>query len=401
MDGHPSTVGKPTHAGLRGVLISLVFIVVLAPVGAVQVRPAVASSIPRVVTAPAAPTVTGFTPAAGPVGTTVTVTGTGFTGATKVAFHGTSAAFRVNNAARITATVPSGATTGTIAVTTPGGTATSTASFTVTAPAAPTITKFTPASGGIGSKVTLTGTHFTGATKVAFHGVSAVFSVSSATKITATVPSGATTGTIAVTTPGGTGTSATSFTVTAPPKTPSITSFAPAAGPVGTRVILTGAHFTGATKVAFHGVSALFSVSSASRITATVPSGATTGTIAVTTPGGTGTSATSFAVLLRAKVTLRLRGLTSGVMRLGRRVTAKGVVTPASLAGSSVTLTVQKKQGTRWVRVRRVARTISATGTYGWSYKPAKRGAYRMRATIARTAVHTSATTTWRAFRVR
>ena len=83
MDGHPSTVGKPAHAGLRGVLISLVFVAVLAPVGAIQARPAVASSIPQVVTAPAAPTVTSFTPASGPVGTTVTVTGTGFTGATR------------------------------------------------------------------------------------------------------------------------------------------------------------------------------------------------------------------------------------------------------------------------------------------------------------------------------
>ena len=318
MDRHPSIVGKPTHAGLRGVLISLVFIAVLATVGAIQAWPAAAASLPRGVTAPAAPTVTSFIPAAGPVGTTVTVSGTDFTGATMVAFHGISAVFKVNNATKITATVPSGATTGTIAVTTPGGTATSTTSFTVTAPAAPTITKFTPASGGSGSKVTLTGTHFTGATKVAFHGTSAVFSVNSSTKITATVPSGA-----------------------------------------------------------------------------------TTGTIAVTTPGGTGTSATSFTVLFRPKVTLRLSGLTSGVMRLGRRVTAKGVVTPTKLAGSSVKLTVQKKQGTRWVKVKRVARTISATGTYGWRYKPAKRGAYRMRATIAKTAAHTAARTKWRLFKVK
>ena len=43
MDRHPSTVGKPTHAGLRGVLISLVFIAVLATVGAIQARPAAAA----------------------------------------------------------------------------------------------------------------------------------------------------------------------------------------------------------------------------------------------------------------------------------------------------------------------------------------------------------------------
>ena len=39
-----------------------------------------------------APTVTGFTPTSGAVGTSVTLTGTGFSGATAVAFHGTAAA---------------------------------------------------------------------------------------------------------------------------------------------------------------------------------------------------------------------------------------------------------------------------------------------------------------------
>jgi hypothetical protein len=170
---------------------------------------------------------------------------------------------------------------------------------------------------------------------------------------------------------------------------------------VGAMMPLTGSRFTGATKVAFHGTAATFTLVNPTHITATVPAGATTGPIAVTTPAGTGTSATSFTVLFRPKVTLKLSGLTSGVMRLGRRVTAKGVVTPTRLAGSSVKLTVQKKQGTRWVKVKRVARTISATGTYAWRYKPARKGAYRMRATIAKTAAHTAARTTWRPFKVK
>jgi hypothetical protein len=48
-----------------------------------------------------------------------------------------------------------------------------------------------------------------------------------------------------------------------------------------------------------------------------------------------------------------------------------------------------------------VARTISASGTYGWSFKPGRKGAYRTRATIAKTAAHTSATTKWLAFKVK
>lgn len=78
-----------------------------------------------------APVVTSFTPASGPVGTTVTITGTAFTGATAVAFHGTAATYTVNSATQITATVPAGATTGTISVTTSDGTAASASVFTV------------------------------------------------------------------------------------------------------------------------------------------------------------------------------------------------------------------------------------------------------------------------------
>ena len=118
-------------------------------------------------------------------------------------------------------------------------------------------------------------------------------------------------------------------------------------------------------------------------------------------PGVTATSTMSFTVMFRPKVTLRLSGLTSGAMRLGRHVTAKGKVTPTSLAGSKVTLTVQNKRGARWVKVKRVARTISASGAYGWTYRPARRGAYRMRATIARTYTHTAVRTKWRPFKVK
>ena len=69
--------------------------------------------------------ITKFTPAVGIVGTTVTITGTGFTGATAVRFNGIAAtSFTVVSATKITAGVPFGATTGKITVTTPGGVAT-------------------------------------------------------------------------------------------------------------------------------------------------------------------------------------------------------------------------------------------------------------------------------------
>ncbi|MGA9672940.1 MAG: IPT/TIG domain-containing protein, partial [Terracidiphilus sp.] len=162
------------------------------------------------------PTVASFSPTSGAIGTTVTITGTNLTGATAVAFNGTTATFAVNSVTQITANVPSGATSGKISVTTPGGVATSTGDFTVTATVAPpTVTSFSPTSGAIGTTVTITGTNLTGATAVAFNGTTATFVVNSATQITATVPSSATTGKISVTTPGGVATSASNFTVTA------------------------------------------------------------------------------------------------------------------------------------------------------------------------------------------
>jgi uncharacterized repeat protein (TIGR03803 family) len=61
----------------------------------------------------------------------------------------------------------------------------------------------------------------------------------------------------------------------------------PGFGKVGSRVDVLGNALTGATAVTFNGVAATFKVVSSTEITATVPTGATTGTIKVTTKGGT------------------------------------------------------------------------------------------------------------------
>jgi uncharacterized repeat protein (TIGR01451 family) len=82
---------------------------------------------------PPAPALSGFSPSSGPANTTVVVTGTNFVFATNVMFHGVSAAFNIDSTTQITATVPSGATSGSIAVATLGGTVPSSSNFTVTA----------------------------------------------------------------------------------------------------------------------------------------------------------------------------------------------------------------------------------------------------------------------------
>jgi uncharacterized repeat protein (TIGR03803 family) len=146
-------------------------------------------------------------------------------------------------------------------------------------------------SGKVGATAEILGQGFTGTTHVAFNGTPASFTVVSDTYLTATVPSGATTGFVDVTTPGGTLKSNHTFLVT-----PTILSFSPASGKIGATVTITGSGLTGATKVTFGGKASLFTVNNSSKITATVPTGAKTGKIVVTTAGGTATSATSFSV---------------------------------------------------------------------------------------------------------
>ncbi|MBK8726446.1 MAG: hypothetical protein IPL96_10515 [Holophagaceae bacterium] len=155
---------------------------------------------------------------------------------------------------------------------------------------APTLTSFTPTSAFANTIVTLTGTNFTGVTSVKYNGTAATFNFLSATSIQSTVPVGATTGPITVTTPGGTATSATNFTMLVSP--PSITSFTPTTGPVGTPVTITGTNLTNASSLTFNSTPAIFTVDSPTSISTTVPLGATTGPIAVTTPGGPGVGPT-------------------------------------------------------------------------------------------------------------
>jgi uncharacterized repeat protein (TIGR03803 family) len=149
-----------------------------------------------------------------------------------------------------------------------------------------------PTSGKVGAAVKILGTNLTGATSITFNSTAAVFKVVKSSEITATIPTGASTGLVTVTTPSGTLTSNRQFLVT-----PKITSFTPASGPVGTSVTITGVSLTQTTIVTFDGVqAATFNVNSDTQITATVPTGALTGKIAVTTAGGTATIAKSFKV---------------------------------------------------------------------------------------------------------
>jgi uncharacterized repeat protein (TIGR03803 family) len=79
---------------------------------------------------------------------------------------------------------------------------------------------------------------------------------------------------------------------------PHITTFSPASGAVGTPVAIDGVSLSQTTRVTFGGVKVTtLTLNSDLQITATVPTGALTGKISITTPGGTAMSTSSFTVI--------------------------------------------------------------------------------------------------------
>jgi predicted small lipoprotein YifL len=262
--------------------------IILGKAGCSNVQTATFTLIP-------CPTIGGFTPGNGLIGSSVVITGSGFTGVTAVRFsNNVSAIFSIDSATQITATVPAGVISGPITITRPGCSEIQTGSFTVIP--CPSIGGFSPGNGLIGSSVVITGSGFTGMTAVRFsNNVSATFSIDSATQITATVPVGAVSGPIMTTRPGCSDIQTGSFTVI---PCPTIGGFSPGNGLIGNSVVITGSGFTGVTAVRFsNNVSATFSIDSATQITATVPAGAVSGAITITRPGCSDIQTGSFTVI--------------------------------------------------------------------------------------------------------
>ena len=145
--------------------------------------------------------------------------------------------------------------------------------------------------GTVGGSVGILGSGFSGTTSVMFNGTPASFTVLHDTYLTAKVPAGET-GFVRITTSSGTLLSSKIFKVT-----PKITSFTPSSGPAGTTVAVTGSGLIQAEKITVGGVQVgSFTVNSDTRVTFRVPSGAKTGKIVITTPGGKATSSQAFTV---------------------------------------------------------------------------------------------------------
>ncbi|MFC4494871.1 IPT/TIG domain-containing protein [Streptomyces ovatisporus] len=271
---------------------SLTKITALAPAGTgtvlVTVRAGTSTSNAVNYTYAALPTLSGVSPEQGPVsgGTTVTLTGTGLTGATAVNFGTAPAQFTVVSATQITAVTPAGTGAVPVTVTTSGGTSGAVYFFYAVPP---TLSKVFPGRGPTsgGTTVVLTGAGLTGATAVSFGGTPAGFTVDSSTQITAVTPvRPAGSAPVTVTTAGGVSNPA-AYTYVPPPVLSALT---PLQGPIssGAVVTLTGSGLTTTSAVRFGAVLAPFTVESDTSVAAVAPAGpAGTVPVSVTTAGGT------------------------------------------------------------------------------------------------------------------
>jgi hypothetical protein len=226
--------------------------------------------------APPAPEITELSVSTGLtyLATPVTLTGTGFDGATKVTIGGTSTPFKKLSATQLSITAPKHAAGPVpVVVIGPGGSS-EPATFSYVAPAVPTISELASDTGYTDqvSKVSLTGADLTGTSKVTANGLPVGVVKVSDTQLTLTMPKHAAGAVeVTVTTPGGTS-SAAVFTYLAPPA-PEVNTVNPQFGTAGKSavVIVDGGNFTGTTKVTLGGKPVAFKVVSDSELKVTVP----------------------------------------------------------------------------------------------------------------------------------
>lgn len=235
------------------------------------------------------PSILGFSPIFGPVGSSITITGANLNAGTPVVrFNGVQALAPTGPTfSQLVAQVPVGATSGQISVTTADGSDTNANLFFL--PGA--ITGFAPTNSGPGSKITIIGQNLTGTSTVGFNGTPAsAFTISNNTAVEAAVPDNVITGPITVTTPAGVIQSSGLFYAA-----PVITNFTPTHGLPGNSVTISGVNFLGG-KVQFAGLDAALVSLNNTQIVATVPSSVHTGPLTVLGPAGTNTSTGNFTV---------------------------------------------------------------------------------------------------------
>jgi len=277
--------------------------------------------------------ISSFNPGFGPVGTPVLVKGKRFTGVSGLKFNGTPATFVVSSDTVISTSVPIGAATGKISAQKGSdliqsqnnfivgdtllmlnGTYSLCGGFIASSKYGSSLggysnnefTTLTLIPSNTGSKIRLSFLNFS--TESGFDYLRVYNGTSSGANLLGTFSGSSLPGTITSTNATGvltlvfssdgssisSGFLATISCVNA--NGPNIASVSPGLGAIGSPVIISGVNLSGATSVKFNGTTASINTNSASTINTTVPGGATSGFITVTTPLGNAQSPFSFVV---------------------------------------------------------------------------------------------------------
>jgi YD repeat-containing protein len=167
----------------------------------------------------------------------------------------------------------------------------------------PSLASVSPSDGAVGAPVTITGASL-GATQgnstISFNGTLATATSWSASSVATSVPAGATSGPLYLNV-NGIETNSLGFTVD---PAPTINTLVPNAAAIGAFVTINGAHFgTAQGTVTFNGISASVILWANASIQVIVPTGATTGAVVVTVPGGEVANGPTFTVLPAPTIT--------------------------------------------------------------------------------------------------
>ena len=253
-----------------------------------------------------APVISRLDPDSGLVDASVTIEGSNFgTTSGTVTFNGTTASTTSWASDEIQTKVPSGATSGPVVVRTSGGQSSAGVSFTVTIPA-PVISRLDPDSGLVDASVTIEGSNFgTTSGTVTFNGTTASTTSWGSDEIQTSVPSGATTGPVVVRTSGGQSSAGVTFTLIIP--APVISRLDPDSGLVDANLTIEGSNFGSSSgTVTFNGTTASTTSWDTDEIQTSVPDGATSGPVVVTTSAGQSSAGVAFTVIIPAPVISRL-----------------------------------------------------------------------------------------------
>jgi hypothetical protein len=269
-------------------------------------------------------TLSALSPASGPAGTDVTISGTGFLASSVITFKYDTTTLTPKSGSVITTsagafisviTIPTTATVGAHTISVKVGTPTATATFTVTASAA--LDPLSPTSGPAGTEVLITGGSFTPSAAILFKldgtttltpktGTDTAVRSSGSFISTVTIPAntaaGAHTITIYYATAPTVGVATATFTVTA---SASLSPLSPLTGPPGTDVTITGANFPANAAITFRLNTTTLTPKAGSLVTGsngsfmtilTVPANTTNGAYLFTITAGGTTVTASFTV---------------------------------------------------------------------------------------------------------